>query len=375
MTKFMKSGTKYLVTTEEEMDLHDQLPTGTYTVKYDQMSSRYFLETVTGFEKPGKIYGDALKTRDRILHTFDARPNSTGVMLSGEKGSGKTLLAMLLSLEGQEQGIPTIVINQPWHGEAFNTFVQMIQQRAIIIFDEFEKVYDKEKQEALLTLLDGVYPSKKLFIITTNDKWRVNEHMRNRPGRIFYRIDYTGLDTDFITEYCEDNLKAKEHIDAVCRMSALFAEFNFDILKALVEEMNRYDETPQQAMKMLNAKPEFGEKINYNVGLTVNGEEISPARIHDEAQWRGNPLNQSITIYYTTPAKKRATEADAVIALLGSVDDDDDEDGPYRTLHFSPSDLHKVDANTGQFHFTKAEGVHLRLTKVMPRIVDYSMVY
>ncbi len=34
-------------------------------------------------------------------------------------------------------------------------------------------------------------------------------------------------------------------------------EFNFDMLKALVEEMNRYNETPTDALAMLNAKPEF----------------------------------------------------------------------------------------------------------------------
>jgi hypothetical protein len=43
-----------------------------------------------------------------------------------------------------------------------------------------------------------------------NDKFKVNQHMRNRPGRIFYMIEYKGLDKQFIREYCQDRLDAKE---------------------------------------------------------------------------------------------------------------------------------------------------------------------
>jgi hypothetical protein len=79
-----------------------------------------------------------------------------------------------------KQGVPTIVINAPWCGDKFNTLIQSIQQPCIVMFDEFEKVYSSEEQEAMLTLLDGIYSSKKLFLLTSNDKWRVDSHMRNR---------------------------------------------------------------------------------------------------------------------------------------------------------------------------------------------------
>ena len=55
-------------------------------------------------------------------------------------------------------------------------------------------------QDAMLTLLDGVYPAKMLFLLTTNDKYKVSNHMRNRPGRIYYVIDFEGLSSDFIRE-------------------------------------------------------------------------------------------------------------------------------------------------------------------------------
>ena len=230
--------------------------------------------------------------------------------------------------------------------------MQMIEQPTIIIFDEFEKVYDNEEQEKLLTLLDGVYPSKKLFVITTNDKYRVNQHMRNRPGRIFYRLDYTGLEREFIIEYCEDNLDDKTHIESICRFSMMFNAFNFDMLKALVEEMNRYKETPQEAMRMLNAKPEQDDGSRYKAILNVDGKPVTDASM-EESEWRGNPLSQQINIGYYVPAK--------------TPDDEDD----WFTSSFTAADLNNIDATTGMFQFTNPKGHKLSLTKVVAQTYNY----
>jgi hypothetical protein len=344
MTYFLKSGTRFNVSTKEAMDLHDHLPVGTYTVKFDKMAGCFYLEQIEGFEIKGKIYGDTKRHATRILNTFNDRTASTGVMLTGEKGSGKTLLAKMLSLDAQANGVPTIVINAPWCGEEFNGFMQMIEQPTIILFDEFEKVYDREQQEAMLTLLDGVYPSKKLFVITCNDKWRVNEHMRNRPGRIFYMMDYKGLEQDFIIEYCEDNLKAKEHIQTICRIASMFDQFNFDMLKAMVEEMNRYGETPQQVMKMLNAKPEFSGEARYKVTLQPKGLEI-PDGMLETTEWVGNPLTNRINLDY-------------------KVEDNETEDFDWENCRFTNEDLKQVDANSGKFIFINELGDRVTLSKV-----------
>ena len=85
---------------------------------------------------------------ERVLSTFESRPAATGILLEGEKGSGKSMLLKLLSINARKAGMPTIVINSPFCGDGFNTFIQSISQPAIIAFDEFEKIYNRDDQES-----------------------------------------------------------------------------------------------------------------------------------------------------------------------------------------------------------------------------------
>jgi ATPase family associated with various cellular activities (AAA) len=233
-TYFLKRGDSFFVATQSALNLQNALPLGSYTVGFDGFLQEYFLKPILPFDLEGtKLYGDTVHHGQRILQTFQARTGqSTGVLLAGQKGSGKTLLAKYISVEAAKRGISTIVINEPWSGEGFNTFIQAIQQPAIVLFDEFEKVYrqsmDAElaesnrqrengyyshhcdddgglgnpSQDAILTLLDGVYPSTMLFVLTVNDKSKITSNMMNRPGRIYYVLDFSGLEPDFIRD-CE----------------------------------------------------------------------------------------------------------------------------------------------------------------------------
>jgi len=179
--------------------------------------------------------------------------------------------------------------------------------------------------------------------------------MRNRPGRIFYMLEFKGLSEDFIREYCQDNLSNLTHVDRICSIASLFSQFNFDMLKALVEEMNRYDEAPEDAMRMLNAKPEFDAgKVKYTATIQVEGEAVKPDNF--DSSWIGNPLNDSVRIDYR-------------IDLSGTAEDGNNYE--YHNVNVSTSDLKKIDSQAGKFVFVSLDGTVVTLQRVKETEVNF----
>jgi hypothetical protein len=351
LSYFLQNGDVFSPTPGRDAVLNT-LPVGNYVV-IETMTGLKF-QKVDKFTEPGRMYGNIESRATRILDTFMDRPRTTGVLLSGEKGSGKSQLARNISYAGYEMGLPTILVNAPFCGDAFNQLLASVEQPAIVLMDEFEKVYsDQERQEQVLTLLDGMMTSHKLFILTVNNKYRINENMKNRPGRIYYAIDYAGLEAEFIREYCEDNLNDKDQIDNVLKISALFKAFNFDMLKALVEEMNRYKESAFDAIEWLNAKPiDSMDSTSFEVvAISPKGVKSKPTETGElPMSMRGNALG--LIFEFEQPVEQGKDALGQFFADLNlDKDDYNQNETADRHLVIQASHLKKVDVDNGHFQF------------------------
>lgn len=330
MGKFIEMGTTYRP--QASGLIVDMLPGGNYLVQYSPIAG-FYLERVADFCIPAKIYGDVVKDADRIINTFWDRPQGLGILLSGEKGSGKTLLTKIISALLAQQGVPTLLINEPYTGDGFNMFLSSLNQPHCILFDEYEKVYDDKTQPGMLTVLDGVFVAKRLAMLTCNDVWRINSHMKNRPGRIYYSLGYTGLDQNFVHDYTWDNLLNKDHVESVVNASMLFSEFNFDMMQALIEEMNRYGESAAQALRMLNCKPSYQDEYTYDITLKRGSTVLTGV----DKRVSISPMKTGFGVEYQQK----------------------DEDGgvDWAVAHFSPVQLLSVNPQTRELTFVNGEGI------------------
>lgn len=259
---YLNRGNGYYLADGIAAAIVDLVPKGFYSVLYDEDSSQFYLSPTEPFTIDHKVYGKSDQWSTRILETFARRQGKpTAAAFVGEKGSGKSLLLKRISMDFADllEGI-VLLVEKPYHGPAFNSFLQSIQQSKIVVLDEFEKLYVEDKaRNSMLTLLDGVWPQHTLFLITANTTLynpRL-DFFNNRPGRVYFNIEFKSVDLDVINEYLEDNLVDKSRTKEVLEFISRFLNFNIDMLSVLVTEMNTNpSDSVEELSQILNIKPQ-----------------------------------------------------------------------------------------------------------------------
>ena len=178
-----------------------------YNLIYSRGDGDLYIEETKDFEFP-KVYYQTDTDKKFVKRTLDTFKKTdkltTGVLLAGLKGSGKTLMAKWIA---KESNLPVIVIDSSVCTEDIEGFFAKITTDVCVVFDEIDKYWNTRY---LLGFLDGVKPScKKLVVCTCNDEKEIDKYLNDRCSRIRYKKTFKALDKKTITGVINDIIKDK----------------------------------------------------------------------------------------------------------------------------------------------------------------------
>jgi len=296
--KIVNTGIMYRIY-DESLKTFDSLPTGTYKLCFNKMTG-FFLEKSPDIVINEKIYGIHETKVNKIMSSFKDFERNLGVILSGDKGIGKSICAKLIAKKSLVEGLPVIICNEYVPGIA--EYIGSIEQEVVVIFDEFDKTFtcggndDRDSgdcQAEMLTLFDGMTPGKKLFVVTCNKLSKLNEFLVNRPGRFHYHLRFEYPTADEIKEYLQDKLSKKywNQIQNVVSFASR-VDINYDCLRAISFELEN-GLSFNDAIKDLNIVNTDNGQEAYTAHLVfTDGTKMTCKKVYmdfydddDEEQW------------------------------------------------------------------------------------------
>ena len=203
--KFVKTGKK--IFPQPEGLIINLQPGKVYNLMYDRYEGECYLEEDGTLNMPKKIYSteEDEKFMNRVVKYYkQASGQTTGVLLNGTKGTGKTIMAKEIAIKS---GLPIVVVNENAPSHCINDFYKKITEETVLIFDEIDKDDNEWGENGLLRFLDGVQAtSKKLVLMTSNDSNKMSEYLFDRCSRVRYiRHFEAGENAKFILDILADS--------------------------------------------------------------------------------------------------------------------------------------------------------------------------
>lgn len=251
--KYVDNGTSAHIIKHDISNIKDILPPGLWKVAFSPMTGFYLTKELRDIELPEHIFGSSKKQLELITSRFERDNKSMGVLLTGDKGTGKTLLASQIISHYVDKGFPVILMDESFEhmDSALSNFISQISN-AVFLFDEFEKVFSKDAQQYLLNFFDEKSNMNRLSIAISNSR-AISEFMLSRPSRFFYHFKYGKLDNETITEVATYYGLSKSVADALIIYKERLDYFGYDILISIIDELQfRNTENVAEVVETMN---------------------------------------------------------------------------------------------------------------------------
>ncbi len=207
---------------------------------------------------------DIMYTPTFIWNRFANAPHSIGVIMVGKKGTGKTEDASVICNIAISQGVPVIFVSG-----GITVTVELIHfltkyNDVVIFIDEFAKIIKQDMQDAALTLFNDTAKTKRLFILTENDKRLISQFFLSRPGRIEFYQEYGRASENKVKAFCHKQGISEAIIDEILKLHARLPDFSIDHVRSIIELWKNTNATIDEIISVINI-PEARTQPMYRI--------------------------------------------------------------------------------------------------------------
>ena len=281
---YHKSLLGYKLTKIPNDELYGVLPQGIYTITVQETMGgiEFYFTPQKDFHIPDHVIKDEAFI-ERVKSVYTKSDKQLGILLHGLSGMGKSMLAKQLCMEMVTKHQMPVIIFDFNSAEHIADILKQVNQPSVIFLDEFEKMFavnvesskQYQKQNELLSILDGTNVSKHIFLFTANEKTEISPHMFNRPSRIRYCINYTAIPRNIIVQIIDNSVADQDKREFLYGLTNVVKTLTYDVLFELINEVVYTEElNMNEFLRVFNLESKQVSANDFKVETTFSSKNV-----------------------------------------------------------------------------------------------------